>query len=354
MARSVQGRGAHWAYSKRVHVAVDAHNLLADRRGIGVYLRAVLTHVLAKRACRVTLLVRHPFPVLRKPALARELGSAKFSVSSGVPADADVVWHPWNGTFFLGGRRNVVTMHDVAPFIFPGSHERLRISEQQPFEISARTADRIITNSHSSKAGIETHLHVEPERIAVVPLAAGELFSPGKPEGLPASLRGRRYVLYVGTLEERKNAGTLIAAWREALAGQGIALAMVTGEKLPRDVIALRNLPPERFRNIYRGALCLAYPTLYEGFGLPALEAMACGTPAVVSRVASLPEVCGEAARYVDEPLSVSAWESALREIVSSESMRGDLSRRGLAQAAKFSWSATTDATLAVLAEAAV
>jgi hypothetical protein len=178
-----------------VHVAVDAHNLLTDHRGIGVYLRAVLTDILAKRACRVTLLVRHPFPGLHKRALAREIGSAEFSVSSRVPADADVVWHPWNGTFFSGGRRNVVTMHDVAPFVFPGSYERLRRSEQEPFEISARTADRIITNSHSSRIGIETYLRVERERIAVDPLAAGELFSPGKPEGLPPSLRGREYVL---------------------------------------------------------------------------------------------------------------------------------------------------------------
>lgn len=336
-----------------MHVAVDAHNLLADRRGIGVYLRSILAHVLAKRAYRVTLLLRHPLPALQKGALAHELGSAEFAVAARIPRDADVVWHPWNGTFFRGGKRNVVTIHDVAPFVFPASDPKQRRSEQQPFEMSARTADRVLTDSHCSKAGIETHLGVGPERITVVPLAAAETFSPGNAEELPPALRGLRYILYVGTLEERKNPGTLIAAWREGLAAQGIALAMVSGEKLPEDVIALRDLAPKRFRDVYRGALCLAYPTLYEGFGLPAMEAMACGTPAIVSRVASLPEVCGSAARYVDDPRSVAQWAAALKEVVASDALRGELSRRGIAQAAKFSWEATADATLGVLSEAA-
>ena len=337
-----------------MHVAVDAQNLLTDRRGIGVYLREVLARILAGGGCRVTLLVRHPLPGLQKRALARELGSAGFAVRSRVPRDASVVWHPWNGTFFRGGRRNVVTMHDVAPFAYPAADVTKRRSQQEPFELSARTADRILTDSSFSKGGIEAYLHVEPSRITVVPLAAGEIFSPGKPEMLPAALQGKRYVLYVGTLEERKNPRTLIAAWRNTLSSQGVALAMVSGGELPADVIALRELSPQRFRDVYRGALCLAFPTLYEGFGLPALEAMSCGTPAVVSRVASLPEICGDAARYVDEPRSVAAWESALNEIASSDALRGDLSRRGLAQASKFSWDATARATLAVLSEAAL
>ncbi len=335
-----------------MHVAVDAHNLLTDRRGIGVYLRAVLRRMLASGECEVTLLVRHPLPGLKKRALAAELGSRRFAVRSRIPPEATVVWHPWNGTFFRGGRRNVVTMHDVAPFVYPAADPEKRRSQQTPFEISARTADRIIADSHFSKSGIEAHLGVEPGRIVVVPLAADERFTPGKPEELPAALRDRRYVMYVGTLEERKNAGTLIAAWRNSLAPQGIALAVVSDENVPAGVVALRDLGLERFRDIYRGALCLAFPTLYEGFGLPALEAMACGAPVAVSRVASLPEVCGEAARYVDEPLSVAAWEAALLEIASSDELCADLSRRGLEQAARFSWDATARATLDVLSQA--
>lgn len=336
-----------------MHVAVDAHNLLTDRRGIGVYLRAVLARILIAGTNSVTLLVRHRVPGLQKRALARELGSADFAVSSRIPRDAAVVWHPWNGTFFLGGRRNVATIHDLAPFVYPSPDTKKRQSQQEPFEVSARTSDWILTDSNFSKDGIETYLHFEPQRIAVVPLAAGDHFSPGEPEQLPPALRDRRYVLYVGTLEERKNVQTLVDAWRNALSGQGIALAMVSGGELPGDVVVLRDLNAERFRDVYRGALCLAFPTLYEGFGLPALEAMACGTPAVVSRAGPLPEICGEAALYIDRPRSVAAWEAALREIVSSGGLRDDLSRRGLAQAGTFSWDATARATLDVLSKAA-
>jgi glycosyltransferase involved in cell wall biosynthesis len=350
---SAQGVPGHRAYSFCVHAAVDAHNLLTDRRGIGVYLRAVLPRIASSGTCELTLLVRHPFPALLKSALARELGISDFSIANRVPRHADVAWHPWNGTFFRGAKRNVVTMHDVAPFVFPAADERKRKSEQGPFELSARTANAILADSQYTKTGIATHLRVERERIAVVPLAASPLFSPGTAGEAPARLRGRPYVLYVGTTEERKNTSTLIAAWRSALAPRGIALAFATADDVPGDVAAVTNLSPERFRDLYRGALCFAFPSRYEGFGLPVLEAMACGTPVVVARAASLPEVCGSAARYVEDPLDVAEWARALDEVTSSPAIRSDLSRRGLEQAAKFSWDETARETLGALIAAA-
>ena len=115
-----------------------------------------------------------------------------------------------------GARRNVVTMHDAAPFAFPAAGERKRRSQQEPFEVSAAIADRIIADSHFTRSEIEKYLRVPAERIAVVPLAADELFSPGTPLALPAELRDRPYILYVGAIEERKNVAPLIAAWRFA------------------------------------------------------------------------------------------------------------------------------------------
>ena len=105
-------------------------------------------------------------------------------------------------------------------------------------------------------------------------------------------------------------------------------------------------MSPEACRDLYRGALAFVFPTLYEGFGLPALEALSCGTPAVVSRAASLPEVCGDSAYYVDEPKSAQAWTDALEKVVSSEELRRELSLRGPQQALKFSWDVTTRETL--------
>ena len=332
-----------------MHVAVDAHNLLTDRRGIGVYLRALLPRFASDRSFDLTLLVRHPFPRLLKSALARELGFSEFSAANRVPANTSVAWHPWNGTFFTGAPRNVATIHDVAPFVFPAPDERKRRSQQAPFELSARSADAILADSEYTKSGIVTHLGVAAERINVVPLAASTLFSPGAATQIPAALRGRPYVLYVGTTEERKNTGTLIAAWRNALESRGIALVFATAGEVPAGVFAARDLSEEQFRDLYRGALCFAFPSLYEGFGLPALEAMACGTPAVVSRAASLPEVCGDAVRYVEHPKDADEWAAALAEVTASAEIRAELSRRGLAQAAKFSWDATARATRAVL-----
>lgn len=335
-----------------MHIAVDAHNLLVDRRGISVYLRAILSRALKRGAYELTLLVRHPLPIMKKRTLAAQLGSANFKVAANVPWDADVVWHPWNGTFFAGGRRNVVTMHDVAPFAFPDPDARKRQSQQEPFLASVRSANWILTDSIFSKSEIENRLQVETARIEVIPLAADEQFSAGNPVQLPAQLRTTPYILYVGTLDAQKNVDTLVRASRSALAPRGIALVVV-GDAAPDGAILLQNVGAAELRDIYRGARCLAFPSLYEGFGLPPLEAMACGTPVVTTRCASLPEVCGDAALYVDEPRDSAAWEAALTRILEEPQFREQLRTTGLARAQTFSWDETASVTLSALAGAA-
>lgn len=336
-----------------MHIAVDAHNVLTDRRGIGVYVRAVLRRLYERETLTVTSLVRHPLPILVRSAIAREIGAPNVRVASKIPRDADVVWHPWNGMFFEGGRKNVVTMHDVAPFAFPNADAARREREQQPFLRSAQRADRILTDSEFSAGEIVRRLGVPRERIDVVPLASEAFFTPGAPAALPQSLRKGNYLLYVGAIEKRKNVDTLVAAYRATLAPRGIALAIVSDGVAVDGAVMLRDVDAQTLRDLYRGAFMAAVPSTYEGFGLPALEAVACGAPVIASRAASLPEVCGAAAFYVDEPESVEAWQRGLETLAANDALRERLHVDGPRRASHFSWERTTEETLRVLEAAA-
>ncbi len=335
-----------------LQVAVDAHDLLRDHRGIGVYLRAILARFAQRDDVRLTLMVRELFAARYAPGFARVLGSDRFDIASRVPRAADVSWHPWNGTFVRTGRRPAVaTIHDVVPFAFPSLDARANKRRQAPFRRSAR-ATRVITDSAFSRGEIERYLDVPPERIAVVPLAADPRFSPGDATALPEALRDRPYILTVGASDARKNLATLAAAHRRVFPDGDVALACVTTDA-PEGTIELRDVRFGLLRDLYRGALAFAMPSIYEGFGIPPLEAMRCGTPVIASRASSIPEVCGDAALYVDEPESVDAWAAALRSLTDDGAMQASLRARGTERAGRFSWNATAEATLAVLREAA-
>ena len=329
-----------------MRLAVDAHNLLSDRRGIGVYVRALLRRFVSRSDIETTLVVRDLIPAFAKRAIAAELGSDRFHLARSVPRGSDLAWHPWNGTFYASAAPSVVTIHDCAPFAFPAPSAAERASQQDPFLRSAATARRIIADSAFSRSEIVRQLGVPEERIDVVYLAADRLFSPGIPGALPDALRGRPYVLFVGADDERKNLRTLLAGWR-ARDDDGVALVCVTHAQVA-GALALSGVSNEGLRDLYRGALCLAMPSRYEGFGLPALEAMQSGCAVVTSRAASLPEVCGEAALYVDDVDNPHAWREALDGMITDEAKRAALREAGIAQASQFGWDRCASETLAV------
>lgn len=336
-----------------VHVAVDAHNLVRDDRGIGRYARAVLTRALHDDRVRWTFVVRDLFPNRR--AIARALGAApgELAVTNRVPRDAGVVWFPWNGTFLETQVPSVATVHDAAPFAFPAADPKVRAREQGPFLKTAATARRILVQSHFTASEVQTRLGVEPDRLVVTPLACDPVFTPGASAPVP-ELAGRRYVLHVGAHDERKNTATLIAAHARAFPEGDVALAFSRRPpQVPPFGVVVEARDDETLVSMYRNAELVAIPSTYEGFGLPLLEALACGVPALAARATSLPEVGGDACAYVDDPRDVAGWANALRTLLADSPARAALAARGPARAATFSWDRCTAQTLDVLREVA-
>jgi len=336
-----------------LRVAVDARDLLRDERGIGRYLRAVLARLASDPEIALTLLVHDVLPRRLHAAFARALGTADVRLGRRAPRDAQVIWHPWNGTFFAGTAPAVATLHDVAPFAFPAADAHVREAQQAPFRRTAAIARAVLCDSAFTAGEAERRLGIASARTRVVPLGVDPAFSPGPPGGLPPELRDRPYVLHVGAHDAHKNVATLARAHAAAFPDGACALVCTRrGAEAPQALVYDR-VSHETLLALYRGATLVAVPSLYEGFGLPVLEAMACGAPVLAARAASLPEVGGDAVRYVEEPRDVADWTAALRALVADGPARRDLAARGAARAAIFTWERCAEATLAVLREVA-
>lgn len=258
----------------------------------------------------------------------------------------------------------VVTVHDVSFRRFPEYFSwRDRLVLNLLIGPSIRRAARVITISEFSRGEIARLYRIAPERIEVTPLAAGAAFKPSlDQEG--AQVRRRyalltRYILAVGNIQPRKNLPRLVAAFASIAAEYPDYQLVVVGQSAWRGSeveAAVRNyglegrvrftgyVSDEDLVTLYSGATAVCYPSLYEGFGLPPLEAMACGTPTITSKTSSLPEVVGDAALTVD-PSSIDEIAAALHRIIQDDALRAELRRRGLARAAGFSWERTARRT---------
>lgn len=331
-----------------LRLAVDARVIAEDTRGIGRYARAILRRLVLRDDLELTLLADGLFAARRRAAYARTLGNENFRVRGRVPHDADLVWHPANGTFFSSPQPSVATIHDAVPFRYPAADPQRREHAQLPFLRSARHAARVIAVSRFGRDEVHDMLAVPLERIEIIAHGVEAAFSPGDPQPLPAALKGQRYLLFIGDPigEPRKNFELLYEAYRQAWSGSDAPLLAVAGPRAPHlpgvlhignlgdDLIADRS---EALRACYRGATALAMASYHETFGMPMLEAMACGTPVVASHASSLPEIGGDAALYAP-PDDASAWAAALRRIVSDNDLRERLRAAGLERVGQFSW----------------
>ena len=271
----------------------------------------------------------------------------------------DAIWYP----FVLGSARGldvlhcptyrapvrartpvVVTVHDLAVFRHPGAFNRWsRAYGPVVVPRVLKTAQRVIAVSEFTKSELVDVLEVPAEKIRVIPNAVDEAFTRDGPSA------DGDYVLTVGTLEPRKNLARIAAAAQRT----GLELRVVGARgwgdvAVPGDGVRwLGEVPDDELARLYRGARCFAYASLYEGFGIPVLEAMACGTPVVTSRGGGTEEVADGAAVLVDpfDPVDIAAGiERAVLK-------REELVRRGRERARAFSWQAVADATVDVYRE---
>jgi glycosyltransferase involved in cell wall biosynthesis len=329
-----------------VRIAVDARDLAHDTRGIGRYTRAVLRRLVSNPSLQFTMLLYGLLPGRGRKELSATLASGRFRVA-GSPRGCDAVWHPANGTFFKSGLRSIVTIHDAVPFRFSDADRKRREHRQAPFLRSVRTASRFIAVSQFGKRELIDVFGLQPERIEVIYHGVDKFFAPG-PANVPPALRDGPYLLFVGDTgpaEPRKNFPLLYDAYRRAFPDLHPRLAVVgpNGPQLEGVYYAgvaagdASGSGDAFLRDLYRGALALCVPSYHETFGMPVVEAMACGTPAIVSNASCLPEIAGDAALYAN-PHDAQSWAKALADLAASAELRARLRERGLAQARKYDW----------------
>ncbi|MCX7681930.1 MAG: glycosyltransferase family 4 protein [Anaerolineae bacterium] len=261
----------------------------------------------------------------------------------------------------------VLTVHDLIFRHLPEYHKPLnRWYLNLTMPLYCRRATHIITISEHTRRDLIAAYLLPPEKITVVYEAAAPCFGP-VPAAQVIAARARyglpeRYLLFVGTVEPRKNLVRLLRAF-EALYAEGLTEALVIVgrlgwlygeffaalERSPARKAVLRPgyVPDEHLVALYNGAQALVFPSLYEGFGLPVLEALACGTPVVASCSSSIPEIGGDAAYYFD-PGNTEEMIAAIRRVLCDSALREEMRARGLLQAARFSWARAAAETRAV------
>jgi len=259
----------------------------------------------------------------------------------------------------------VVTIFDALPWSHPQWLTWANVaSHRLVVRRAVRRADAVITASEHAGGEIAQAYGIEPERIYVVPLGVDEVFTPGESseEALAELGVARPFVLAVGTLQPRKNLEAAISAFERlaadrpdlnlVIAGGGGWGERSTAERIRRSpagdrVVLTGHVDDSQLLALYRATQCFVFPSRYEGFGLPVLEAMAAGAPVVCSDRTSLPEVAGDAATLVS-PDDIEGLERAIRRVAASPEARAEMVERGLAQASRFTWERCAVETVAV------
>ncbi|HEX3646583.1 MAG TPA: glycosyltransferase family 1 protein, partial [Vicinamibacterales bacterium] len=369
-----------------MRIAFDGTALRPGRTGVGYYTEHLLHHlartttddeliVVSNRAIDTTAplpsRVRVATPAHRIPRL---VWMQTLAVTALREVDADVV-HFTNGMLpLMSPVPTVVTIHDMSLRLYPRFHPPRRVILNRPLvDLAARTADAIITPSASAKGDIVRLYDLDPARVHVVYEAAAPSFARVHETAVLERVRRRyglaeRIILYVGTIEPRKNLPTLIDAFAARRRSGELSHQLVCvgpygwlsrgiDQQIRRcgvaDAITFTGYVPfEDLPALYSLAEMFVYPSMYEGFGLPVVEAMACGVPVITGRTAALSEIGGGAIMEVDR-IEPDALGRALVAMADSRDRREELSGRGLARSQTFSWQRAARESLEIYRETA-
>ena len=374
---------------KEMHIGLDGLPLTEPKTGVGHY-----TFELARAIARVEpgsafeLLYPSNYPLIRfaadsagnslpenlklKRALVGPLG--RYWWSNGLPRyvrrNKIELFHGTNYDVPLWRRcATVLTIHDLSLLLHPETHRQRSVRRgRRRLPLMARTADAIITPTESVRREVYEYLEIDKEKVFAVPEAARDCFHLLALADSEAARRrlgvGDNFILAVGTLEPRKNLTVLLTAFEQALHARsmedfqlviagghgwlsGPLLAAIEKSVARERIILTDYLDDENLRALYASCRAFVYPSLYEGFGLPPLEAMACGAPVIASRIPALVETSGGAA-WLFDPHDAGELTQQILDLLGDENSRQALARAGQRRASEFSWERTARATWSV------
>lgn len=368
-----------------MRISVDATGLGGPKTGASVYLTEILSVWNRDRS------INHEFVVFATPRSQRHLNALELDGRFRFLSAPDnrhirtlwqqtiMAWHVdrlhvdvhWGTGFvlpLLSTGPMVVSIYDLTFQLFPAVHERIkRYYFPAMIKAAVSKAKYVLAISETTRNDLHRLLPRSREKTAVTLLAARKLASEGMQHDLSQNQSAviDAYMLFVGTVEPRKNLERLIAAWRsidpEDRNGARLVIVGATGwmvdnllrPSVTEDTIEFKGIVgDDDLANLMRGAMAFVYPSLYEGFGLPVLEAMAQGIPVLTSNVGATREVAEDAALLID-PVSTSSIRDGLVQLLNDEALRKKLSRLGRERSASFSWERTAQDTLTIIEKAA-
>lgn len=341
-----------------MRVAIDGRPLVGDRTGIGVHvaeivgrLREITPIIFSHAAINnregigaiETLVDQAPLGVLWQQFLFSRAAADR---------DCGVVWGPHGTLPWTLKIPSVITVHDLTSITMPRQHKLSTILSFNLFiNRSLSLASRIAAVSRVTADEVSRGFGIPVSRIEIVPNCVSGFFTPAyEPARLPDGIAAGSYLLYVGTVEPRKGIAHLVAAWQSlAEPRPPLVIAGGAGWKNSRlrsgiephiasgSIKMTGFVDRETLRELYRHCLLFIYPSLYEGFGLPPLEAMACGAPVIASRAGAIPEVAGTGAELF-EPGDAEDLAVTIRRLLRDPILRSDLQLRGLERASQCRW----------------